>query len=496
VAVVALLKELGASKRLSTLIEGESLMNDGTAMVVFLVLIDLVKGDPLEGGPIVERFFQLALGGIAWGIAGGIILHMFVARLQNMPVLEVNSTVFMAYLIFYTAEVTFKVSGILAIVGMGLYMSNIGKHAISTHSMHAIHNVWGFLGFAAETVVFFLTGMVLGRRMADDSADESVEHPMTDADGWKILALFLFLNIIRFSVTLVFWPCLTRVGYEVEFSHVIVCSYSGLRGAVGLTLALIVFNSEEVPLFDRELTLYSVGLVALLTLIINATTVGMIVNYLGLSKQSDFAKNVFAGAIIDLDTGVDNQIMVLRNKSHFNHVDWDKIRDAVDCKKTKEEILKFKNLKQESATNGNLMIPAENKVTTERPASPSTRIDTAQLKCDLRMKYMTLLKAAYQSAYDGGSVLEMTMVMLTESIDDQMDDEKAEMADWEFFDKKINFTEYLQMDTYFSRWPIVGGMATADLHWTLTSAYDIVLNLIEGHALVDEKIRKVISAEH
>jgi hypothetical protein len=237
-------------------------------------------------------------------------------------------------------------------------------------------------------------------------------------------------------------------------------------------------------------------LVALLTLIINATTVGMIVNYLGLSKQSDFAKNVFAGAIIDLDTGVDNQIMVLRNKSHFNHVDWDKIRDAVDCKKTKEEILKFKNLKQESATNGNLMIPAENKVTNERPASPSTRIDTAQLKCDLRMKYMTLLKAAYQSAYDGGSVLEMTMVMLTESIDDQMDDEKAEMADWDFFDKKINFTEYLQMDTYFSRWPIVGGMATADLHWTLTSAYDIVLNLIEGHALVDEKIRKVISAEH
>lgn len=57
VAVVALLKELGASKRLSTLIEGESLMNDGTAMVVFLVLFDMVKEVPLTAGDIVGRFF-------------------------------------------------------------------------------------------------------------------------------------------------------------------------------------------------------------------------------------------------------------------------------------------------------------------------------------------------------------------------------------------------------------------------------------------------------
>lgn len=85
-----------------------------------------------------------------------------------MPVLEVNTTIFMSFMVFYVAEINFKVSGILAIVGMGLYMSNIGKHSISTHSHHAIHNVWGFLGFAAETIVFFLTGLILGRRMADD----------------------------------------------------------------------------------------------------------------------------------------------------------------------------------------------------------------------------------------------------------------------------------------------------------------------------------------
>lgn len=361
-----------------------------------------------------------------------------------MPVLEVNSTIFMAFLVFYTAEITFKVSGILAIVGMGIYMSANGKYSISTHSMHAIHNVWGWMGFTAETVVFLLTGFILGRRMADDSLpEESGLHEMTDADGWKILALFVFLNIIRFLVTLMFWPCLTRVGYEVEFSHVIVCSYSGLRGAVGLTLALIVFNSSEVNIMVRDLTVYSVGMVALLTLIINATTVGYIVNYLGLSKQSDFAKNVFAGAIIDLDTGVDHQIDSMRTNRNFAHVDWESVRDAVDCKKTKEDMIKYQKLKITEATPqdpSNLMVPAGKNAGNARPVSPRTRIDPVQLKNDLRMKYMTLLKSTYQNAYDHGTMMEMTMIMLVESVDDQCDDEAKELRDFDYMtvDQAIN----------------------------------------------------------
>lgn len=134
------------------------------------------------------------------------------------------------------------------------------------------------------------------------------EVTLTDTDAGKIVALFVLLNIIRFLVLVMFWPCLGRVGYPVEFRHIVMCAYSGLRGAVGLTLALMVVNSTEVPEIVRDLTLYSVGLVAFLTLIINATTVGFLVKYLGLSTQSDFAKNVLAGAVLDLDTGVDSQV--------------------------------------------------------------------------------------------------------------------------------------------------------------------------------------------
>lgn len=74
VAVVCLLKELGASKRLATMIEGESLLNDGTAMVVYLVLIEIVEGNTLSFGEIILKFMRLSLGGPLLGIVGGIIV--------------------------------------------------------------------------------------------------------------------------------------------------------------------------------------------------------------------------------------------------------------------------------------------------------------------------------------------------------------------------------------------------------------------------------------
>jgi NhaP-type Na+/H+ or K+/H+ antiporter len=124
VAVVSLLKELGASKRLSTMIEGESLLNDGTAMVVFLVLFDIVEGNEIDGGQIVLKFLRLSLGGPLLGIVCGMFITFILRRIHNNFVLEVNTTIFVCYVMFYTAESTgLHVSGILALVSLGLYMT-------------------------------------------------------------------------------------------------------------------------------------------------------------------------------------------------------------------------------------------------------------------------------------------------------------------------------------------------------------------------------------
>ena len=124
VAVVALLKELGAPKQLSTLIEGESLLNDGTAMVAFYILLDIVTGESPSYSDMFLKFFRLSGGGTLLGIITGIITTFFIHLIHNNFVLEINLTIVSCYIMFYIAEFTFvAVSGILALVALGLFMS-------------------------------------------------------------------------------------------------------------------------------------------------------------------------------------------------------------------------------------------------------------------------------------------------------------------------------------------------------------------------------------
>jgi len=117
VAVVSVLKELGASRTLSTMIEGESLINDGTAFVMFSVTLGLVKGEPFEAVDITVVFFRLSLGGPLLGIVFGFIVSFWLRRINNNSILETNLTIITAFMVFYLAESwILEVSGILALV--------------------------------------------------------------------------------------------------------------------------------------------------------------------------------------------------------------------------------------------------------------------------------------------------------------------------------------------------------------------------------------------
>ena len=84
--------------------------------------------------------------------------------------MEANLTVCLPYILFYTAEHhDVHVSGILALVTMGLYMTNVGKTQISSESDEAIHSIWHYIGFMAETLIFLLTGIVLGGEFVNEN---------------------------------------------------------------------------------------------------------------------------------------------------------------------------------------------------------------------------------------------------------------------------------------------------------------------------------------
>ena len=246
VAVVALLKELGASKRLATMIEGESLLNDGTAMVIFLVLLDIVEGKETTPSQIIGKFCRLSFGGPALGLVCGVFVQLILSKLHNNFVLEINTTFVAAYIVFFVAEGTpVHVSGILALVFLGLFMNKQGKTRISVESEHAMHHVWGYIGFMAETIIFILSGVIMGIRLAIGNHEDATVV-IDGKDFLLVLANYALLHVIRFSMIGMFWPILRKLGYGMEFRHVILCSYAGLRGAVGLSLALMVVSSKNI----------------------------------------------------------------------------------------------------------------------------------------------------------------------------------------------------------------------------------------------------------
>ena len=139
VAVVALLKELGVKAELSIGIEGESLLNDGTALVIFTVLGKMVQlpdatALPLER--VIWDFLFMAGCGALWGLAIGIVTVFWLSTIFNMPSVEITITLAAAYLTFLSAE-ALRMSGVLAVVALGLYMGKNGKTRISPEARAA-----------------------------------------------------------------------------------------------------------------------------------------------------------------------------------------------------------------------------------------------------------------------------------------------------------------------------------------------------------------------
>ena len=146
VAVVALLKELGASKRLSTLIEAESLLNDGTAFVMFSVLQAYAASDNgTTFASMLVTFLRLAFGGFAFGILCGVVTYYVLSAVYNDFEIEITLSLAFVYLFAYTGDFVLQVSGVLVIVFMGLMVSK-NKEAISPHVEESMHHFWKWLG--------------------------------------------------------------------------------------------------------------------------------------------------------------------------------------------------------------------------------------------------------------------------------------------------------------------------------------------------------------
>ena len=219
VAVTALIRRIGAPRRLQVLLEGESLFNDGTAIVMFSLTLAIAQSGQFDLAGNIASFLTVAGGGILVGIILGMLISQVIGRIDD-PLVETTLTVVLAFGSYLLAE-SLHVSGVLAVVAAGLVNGSAGPRGMSPTTRIVVFNFWETAAFLANSFIFLLVGLAINLNQLIANGP---------AIGWAILAVLLARAVSIYGFSL--------FGREIppKWKHVLY--WSGLRGAIVLALAL------------------------------------------------------------------------------------------------------------------------------------------------------------------------------------------------------------------------------------------------------------------
>ncbi len=264
VAVIALFRTIGAPKRLQVLLEGESLLNDGTAIVLFNLMVGIALTGRFNLGTSILQFFIVAGGGILVGLASGILVSQIIGRIDNY-LIETMLTTILAYGSYLIAEYFFGVSGVLAVVAAGLSCGIFGPRGMSPTTRIVVFNFWDFAAFLANSFVFLIIGLQI---------DLNVLIQNVQAIGWAILAVLVARAVTVYGLS---W-----VGKGIALRWKNIIFWGGLRGAISLALALSL--SIDIP---NRIQLQSMAFgVVLFSLVVEGLTMKPLVRWSGLIRTS------------------------------------------------------------------------------------------------------------------------------------------------------------------------------------------------------------------
>ncbi|MDW6002475.1 cation:proton antiporter domain-containing protein [Vibrio mangrovi] len=340
VAVVSLLKEVSSRKRLETLIEGESLLNDGTAIVLFTLFYGMLtlSGHTDTGLLAVSsQFLIVVLLGFAVGVAVGSVILFWISRLFNQPLVEITLTISAAYIAYFIAENLFHVSGVVAVVALGLMLASFGRTRISPEIADFLHHFWHMMAHIANTIIFVLVGIIIATRIRLDVPD------------WWISLLVLYLGIqsTRALAIAALMPLLKRIGIGINREKAIVLVWGGLRGAVSLALALIISQDTFIdPELGDQILFLTAGVVVL-TIVINSTTMNWILSQLGLDRLPPAKQASLDKAKYTIKQQMLEELRRLQNNTFLHRANWIALRQPIDEIQKPKEISLSDGVKEE-----------------------------------------------------------------------------------------------------------------------------------------------------
>jgi monovalent cation:H+ antiporter, CPA1 family len=268
ISVLSIFKTLGVSKKLTTVIEGESLFNDGIAVVLFTIssvyLLDYLNMGWIGLSSGIFLFLKFVIGGLAIGAIFGYAASLLIKPIDNYP-LEITISLLLFFGSFFTAEVI-HVSGVIAVVVAGLIFGNYGaKIGMSAVTRLNINNFWDVIAFIANSLIFLVVGLEINRIPFENK--------------WGVIILAIIIVLLARSIAV--YTSLSFVkNISTKEKHVL--NWGGLKGSLSIALALSL--PQDFP--GRDDVLIFTFSVVLFSLIIQGLTIKPLISKLKVIKEN------------------------------------------------------------------------------------------------------------------------------------------------------------------------------------------------------------------
>jgi CPA1 family monovalent cation:H+ antiporter len=277
VAVVGIFHDIGAPRRLSTLVQGESLFNDAAAIAIYSLVVAMLAGDrpanPLDGLVTFVRQFG---GGLAAGYVAGWGITLFIPILRASRLAEATLTIAFAYVIFVVCDHYIGVSGVVAVAAAALAVSAGGRRRLAPSNWESLVVTWEQLAFWASSLIFLFAAMQV----------PALLEKARWADLGLLTALVISALIARGLTLYGLIPMLSFAGIAkpIDRGHKLVMLWGGMRGAVSLALALAAAENTALPPEVRQFVgILATGFV-LFTLLVTAPTMRPLMRLLKVSS--------------------------------------------------------------------------------------------------------------------------------------------------------------------------------------------------------------------
>ena len=282
VSASAILERLRIPRRLRTVLEGESLVNDASGLVLYRFATAAALTGTFSAGPATVTFVYVAAAGIATGLVFGRASSWLTRRLHDVH-LEIALSFLVAWSSYMAAE-AIGASGVLSTVACGLTMGWQQHESFSSRTRLQARATWGFVVFVLEALVFVLIGLSLNGVLARLGARHALSLvPLALVITATLVAARFIWVFPATYLPILLWPGARAREPLPPVAIPLIVSWAGMRGVVSLAVALAL--PEDFP--GHDLILFLTFFVILVTVLVQGTTLGPLIRLLGVARPAD-----------------------------------------------------------------------------------------------------------------------------------------------------------------------------------------------------------------